>query len=347
MVVNETLDNIMAGAPGRVIVTTFASLISRIQQVIDVAAKHNRRVVIIGRSMKELTKVALKTGYLHIPSGILCHFDDLKNLPHNQVVLLTTGSQGEPTSALVRIANRDRHSQVQIVPGDTVVMSATPIPGNEMLVNWTIDALFRQGAQVVYGKLAQVHVHGHGSQEELKLLLRLIKPKFFIPIHGEYRHLSLHARLAQNVGIPKDNIFILEDGDILELGPESGRIAGKAPVGDIYVNGTVTGKMDSSVLRDRRLLSQDGVVVVTVVIDAKSGKLVGKPGITMRGFIASRKSQTLVEKSQDVVVSVLNRDGELFSQPGLADTQVSNALATFFYKEVHRHPVIIPVVTRV
>ncbi|PJB49557.1 MAG: ribonuclease J, partial [Chloroflexi bacterium CG_4_9_14_3_um_filter_45_9] len=230
------------------------------QQVIDVAARHNRRVVIIGRSMKELVNVALKTGYLRLPPGILCHFDDLKDLSRNQVVLLATGSQGEPTSALVRMANRDRHSPAQVIPGDTVVISATPIPGNEALVNKTIDSLFRQGAQVVYGKLAQVHVHGHGSQEELKLMLRLVKPKFFVPIHGEYRHLSLHARLAQSVGVPKDNIFVLENGDVLELGRESGKIVGKAPVGDIYVNGAVTGKMDNSLLQDRKLLSQDGVV---------------------------------------------------------------------------------------
>jgi len=347
MMVTKTLDNIMAGASGRVIVTTFASLISRVQQVIDVAAKYNRRVAIIGRSMKELAQVALKTGYLHIPSGVLCRFDELKNLPHNQVVLLTTGSQGEPTSALVRIANRDRRSQVRIVPGDTVVMSATPIPGNGMLVNRTIDALFRQGAQVIYDKLAQVHVHGHGSQEELKLLLRLVKPKFFIPIHGEYRHLSLHASLAQSVGIPQDNIFILEDGDILELGKENGRVVGKAPVGDIYVDGKVTGKMDSSLLRARRLLSQEGVVVVTAVIDAENDKLIGRPGIIMRGFIASRESQILIEKGQDVVVSVLEHSGKLSREPGFVDTVVSNALTTFFDKEIHRHPVIIPVVTRV
>jgi Predicted hydrolase of the metallo-beta-lactamase superfamily len=222
-IVSNTLDRIMSEASGRVIVTTFSSLISRIQQVIDVAAKHGRHVFIAGRSMKEIVNVAMKTGYLTVPSGILCNINELPNLPHNQVVLLTTGSQGEPTSALVRIANQDPRSQIQIVPGDTVVISATPIPGNEALVNKTIDSLFRQGAQVLYDKLAQVHVHGHGSQEELKLLLNLVKPKFFVPIHGEYRHLSLHAKLAQDMGMSKDNIFVLEDGDILELGEEGGR----------------------------------------------------------------------------------------------------------------------------
>ena len=344
-VVSETLDNIVAGASGRVIVATFASLISRIQQVIDVAARHNRRVAIIGRSMKELVNVALKTGYLRLPPGILCHFDDLKDLSRNQVVLLATGSQGEPTSALVRMANRDRHSPAQVIPGDTVVISATPIPGNEALVNKTIDSLFRQGAQVVYGKLAQVHVHGHGSQEELKLLLRLVKPKFFVPIHGEYRHLSLHARLAQSVGVPKDNIFVLENGDVLELGRESGKIVGKAPVGDIYVNGAVTGKMDNSLLQDRKLLSQDGVVVVTITIDAKRGEPVGRPRIIMRGFVASQESKTLIERSQDVVVAALNDGRKLSLEQGLADARVKDALTRFFYKEIHRYPVIIPVIT--
>jgi len=346
-VVSETLDNIMTGASGRVIVATFASLISRIQQVIDVAAKHGRRVVVIGRSMKELVNVALKTGYLHVPSGILCRFDELKDLPHNRVVLLATGSQGEPTSALVRMANRDHRSQVQVVPGDTVVISATPIPGNEALVNRTIDSLFRQGAQVIYDKLAQVHVHGHGGQEELKLLLRLVKPKFLVPIHGEYRHLSLHAQLAQSVGMPKASIFVLENGDMLELGQESGRIAGKAPVGDVYVNGAVIGKMDSSLLQDRKLLSRDGVVVVTIVIDAKRSEVVGRPRIIMRGFVASQENQTSIERGQDAVAAALNHEKNRSLEPGLVDARVKDVLAKFFYKEFHRSPVIIPIITTV
>ena len=344
-IVGETLDNIVASASGRVIVATFASLISRIQQVIDVAAKHNRCVIVIGRSMKQLVNVALKTGYLRVPSGVLCRFDDFRDLPHNRVIVLATGSQGEPTSALVRMANQDNNSQVQIVPGDTVVISATPIPGNEALVNRTIDSLFRQGAKVVYDKLAQVHVHGHGSQEELKLLLRLVKPKFFVPIHGEYRQLSLHAELARSVGIPKDNIFVLENGDILELVQESGRIAGKAPVGDTYVNGTVTGKMDSSLFQDRKLLSQDGVVVVTIVVDAKKGELAGRPCIIMQGFVASQERQTLIERSQDIVMVTLDHEGKLLLEPSVVGGRVKDALAKFFYREVHRHPVIIPVIT--
>ncbi len=346
-VVSDTLDRIVAEAKGRVIVTTFASLISRIQQVIDVATKHGRRVFIIGRSMKEIVSMALKTGYLSAPPDILCSLDELKVLPHNQVIVLSTGSQGEPTSALVRMANRDPSSRVQIIPGDTVVISATPIPGNEALVSKTTDSLFRQGANVIYGKLAQVHVHGHGSQEELKLLLSLVKPKFFVPIHGEYRHLVLHARLAQSMGIPEDNTFVLEDGDILELGRDSGRVVGKTRVGDVYVRGSVTGELGSAVLRDRQLLSRDGVVVVTLTIDAKGGELVGRPRVIARGFIDIGESQALVEKSQDVVVAALNHDRKRLIEPDFANARVKDSLTRFFYQQTHRRPVIIPVITEV
>jgi len=346
-VVSDTLDRIIVEAKGRVIITTFASLISRIQQVIDAAAKHGRRVFIVGRSMREIAKMALKTGYLTAPSGSLCSFDELKSLPHNQVVVLATGSQGEPTSALVRMASRDPRSQVQIIPGDTVVISATPIPGNEALVSKTIDSLFRQGAQVIYSKLAQVHVHGHGSQEELKLLLSLVKPKFFVPIHGEYRHLCLHAKLAQSVGMPKDSVFVLEDGDILELGQDSGKVIGKTPVGDIYVDGLVTGELDSDVLHDRKSLSRDGVVVVTAIIDATVGKLVGKPRIITQGFISAGESQALIEKSQDVVASVLNHDRlSLRTKRSNLDAVVKDSLSRFLYEQTHRRPIIIPVIER-
>jgi ribonuclease J len=346
-VVSDTLDRIVAEAKGRVIITTFASLISRVQQVIDVAVKHDRRVFIIGRSMKEIATMALKTGYLRAPPGILCRFDELKVLPHNQVIVLSTGSQGEPTSALVRMANRDPSSRVQIIPGDTVVISATPIPGNEALVSKTTDSLFRQGANVIYGKLAQVHVHGHGSQEELKLLLSLVKPKFFVPIHGEYRHLILHAGLAQSMGIPKENTFVLENGDILELGRDAGRVVGKTHVGDIYVRGSVIGELDSAVLHDRKLLSRDGVVVVVLTIDAKGGKLAGRPRIITRGFIDIGESQALIEKSQDVVVAALDRGGKRLSEPGFTHARVKDSLTRFFYEQTHRRPVIIPVITEV
>ncbi|HEU65860.1 MAG TPA: ribonuclease J [Chloroflexi bacterium] len=347
-VVSSTLDRIVGEAKGRVIVTTFASLISRVQQVFDVAAKHGRRVFIIGRSMKEIVSMALKTGYLTAPPGIVCRLDELKTLPHNQVIVLSTGSQGEPTSALVRMANRDPGSQVQIVPGDTVVISATPIPGNETLVSKTTDRLFRQGANVIYNRLAQVHVHGHGSQEELKLLLSLVKPKFLVPVHGEYRHLKLHTSLAQSMGMSKDNVFVLEDGDVLELGRDSGKVVAKTPVEVIYVSGLITGALDDVVLRDRKLLSRDGVVVVTIAIDAVRGELAERPRIITRGFVEAGEERTLIEKGQDVVTAALNHDkGRSDFSRKFIDSRVRDSLSKFFYEQIHRRPVIIPVVVEV
>ena len=346
-VVKDTLDRIVSEAKGRVIVTTFASLISRVQQAFDVAVKHGRRVFIIGRSMREIVSMALKTGYLTAPPGITCRLDELKTLPHNQVMVLSTGSQGEPTSALVRMANRDPSSRIQIVPGDTVVISATPIPGNETLVSKTTDSLFRQGANVIYDKLAQVHVHGHGSQEELKLLISLVKPKFFVPVHGEYRHLSLHAGLAQSMGIAKDNIFVLENGDVLELGKDSGKVVDRTRVGVIYVSGLITGELDGNVLRDRKLLSREGVVVVTVAVDAESGKLAEKPRIITRGFVDAGGEKALIEKGREVVLTALNHDKRRLAEPSFVDAKVKDSLSKFFYERIHRRPIIIPVVVEV
>jgi len=353
-VVKDTLDRIVSEAKGRVIVTTFASLVSRVQQVFDVAVKHGRRVFIIGRSMKEIVSMALKTGYLTAPPGITCRLDELKTLPHNRVIVLSTGSQGEPTSALVRMAKRDPGSRVQIVPGDTVVISATPIPGNETLVSKTTDSLFRQGANVIYDKLAQVHVHGHGSQEELKLLLSLVKPKFFVPVHGEYRHLKLHAGLACSMGIPKDNSFVLDNGDVLELGQDSGNVVARTHVGAIYVSGLITGELDDVVIRDRKLLSRDGVVVVTIAVDAESGKLAEKPRIITRGLVDAGEEQRLIEKGRDVVLAALENGREEFISKrrpdfdrSFVDAKVKDSLSSFFYKRIHRRPVIIPVVVEV
>jgi len=345
-VVGETLDRIMTEAPGRVIIATFASLISRIQQTIDAAAKHQRRVFVTGRSMKDIVRMASELGYINIPPGILGNPNELHQLPRNQVVILATGSQGEPTSALVRIANRD-HKQVHIVSGDTVVISATPIPGNEALVNRTVDNLFRQGAQVIYEKLEQVHVHGHGSQEELKLLLNLVKPKFFIPIHGEYRQLSLHAKLAENMGIPKNNIFVLEDGDVLELGRETGKVVSKLPMGNIYVDGLVVSNLDNMVLRDRKVLSQDGIIAVTIVIDKKEGRLIGKPNIASRGFIDAKEGEALVKKGQDLLIAALKQGQERPTEREAINAKVKNVLAKFLYTETRRRPMIVPITIEV
>ncbi len=344
--VGETLDHIMADASGRVIVTTFSSLVSRIQQVIDAAAKHQRRVFIVGRSMSDTTRMALELGYLNAPDGILARLDELHGLPRNKIVFVTTGSQGEPTSALVRMANRD-HRQLHIMRGDTVIISATPIPGNESLINRTVDSLFKQGAQVLYDKVAPVHVHGHASQEELKLLLNLVKPKFFMPIHGEYRHLSFHAKLAESVGISKDNSFVLEDGDILELSPQMAKITDKVSAGNVYVDGLSVGDVGSIVLRNRRMLSRDGIVVVIIALNRQTGKLVGRPDIVSRGFVDTRESKDMLDESRDAVARILDRGGTHPADWGFISTKVRDTLNKFYYERTRRRPMILPFMVKV
>ena len=345
-VVDKALDQIMVTAPGRVIITTFASLIARVQQIINAAARHQRRVFITGRSMSDTVKIAVELGYLKIPDGILARIDELHNMPHEKIVIITTGSQGEPTSGLVRIANRD-HRQLNIIKGDTVVYSASPIPGNESLINRTVDSLFKQGADVYYGSKAQTHVHGHASQEELKLLLRLVKPKFFMPIHGEYRHLNLHGRLAQSVGIPKENTFILEDGDILELTPKWGKVTGKITSGNVYVDGLSVGDVGGIVLRNRRMLSRDGIVVVIIAVNKQTGRLIGRPDIVSRGFVDINESKDMLEESRDLVAKILDHGGRHTAEWGFADNKVRDALNRFYYEKTKRRPMILPVMVKV
>jgi ribonuclease J len=345
-VVGEALDHIMAEAPGRVIITTFSSLVSRVQQVIDAAAKHGRRVFVVGRSMSDTVRMALELGYLHAPDGILARLDQLRGLPHNKVVFVTTGSQGEPTSALVRMANRD-HREVHIIPGDTVVISATPVPGNEGLVNRVVNSLFKQGARVLYDKVAQVHVHGHASQEELKLLLTLARPKFFMPIHGEYRHLALHAKLAESVGLPKENIFVLEDGDVLELTPESGKRTGKITASNVYVDGLSVGDIDSIVLRDRKMLSKDGIVMVIIAVNRQTGKVIGRPDIVSRGFVDPVESKDMIEASRDLVAKVLDHGGARPADWGFISRKVRDTLNRFYYEQTRRRPMVLPFMVKV
>jgi len=290
--------------------------------------------------------MALELGYLNDPDGVLARLDELKGMPHNKVVLATTGSQGEPTSALVRIANRD-HRWVHIIRGDTVVISATPIPGNEALINRTVDSLFKQGARVLYSKVAPVHVHGHGSQEELKLLLNLVKPKFFMPIHGEYRHLSLHGKLAQSVGIPKDNIFVLEDGDVIELTPEVAKVTGKVASGNVYVDGLSVGDIGSVVLRNRRMLSRDGMVVVIIAVNRQTGKLVGRPDIISRGFVDTREAKDMIEESRNLVARVLDHGGSRPADWGFINTKVRDTLNKFYYRQTKRRPMVLPFMVKV
>jgi ribonuclease J len=267
-------------------------------------------------------------------------------MPHQKIVILTTGSQGEPTSGLVRIANR-AHRQVNIVRGDTVVISASPIPGNESLINRTVDSLFKQGAEVYYSRVAQTHVHGHASQEELKLLLRLVKPKFFMPIHGEYRHLNIHAKLAQSVGIPRENTFLLEDGDILELSPNWGKVTGKVASGNVYVDGLSVGDVGGIVLRNRRMLSRDGIVVVIIAVNKQTGRLVSRPDIVSRGFVDINESKDMLEESRDLVAKILDHGGKHTAEWGFADSKVRDALNRFYYEQTKRRPMILPVMVKV
>ncbi len=345
-VVGEALDQIMTRAPGRVIITTFASLISRIQQVIDAAASHQRKVFVIGRSMIDNVRMSQELGYLKAPEGTLGRIDELRNFPNDRIVILTTGSQGEPTSGLVRIANRD-HRQVNIVPGDTVVLSASPIPGNESLINRTIDSLFKQGAEVFYGKATQAHVHGHGSQEELKLLINVVKPKFFMPVHGEYRHLTLHAKLARSVGLPRENTFVLEDGDVLELTPNWGKVTGKVASGNVYVDGLSVGDIGGIVLRNRRMLSRDGIVVVIIAVNKQTGRLVSRPDIVSRGFVDINESKDMMEESRDLVAKILDHGHRHTAEWGFADNKVRDALNRFYYEKTKRRPMILPVMVKV
>ncbi|MBI2851816.1 MAG: ribonuclease J [Chloroflexi bacterium] len=345
-VVGDTLDRVIAESPGRVIVTTFSSLVSRIQQVIDAAAKYQRRVFVIGRSMSDTVHLALDLGYLKAPDGVLARMDELKGLPHNKIVFVTTGSQGEPTSALVRMANRD-HPQVHIQRGDTIVLSATPIPGNEALVNRTVDSLFKQGAQVLYNKVADVHVHGHASQEELKLILNITKPKFFVPVHGEFRHLTFHARLAESLGTPSGNIFVLEDGDVLEITEDGGKVTGKVAASNVYVDGLGVGDVDSIVLRDRRMLSKDGIVMVVIAVDSQTGKVVGRPDIISRGFVDPEEFRDMLEASRDLVARVLDHGGARPAEWSFVSTKVRDTLNKFYYEQTRRRPMILPFMVKV
>ena len=345
-VVGETLDHIMADAPGRVIIATFSSLVSRVQQIIDAAAKHGRQVCVVGRSMNDTVQMALELGYLNAPPNILTRVEEIRRLPREKIVFIATGSQGEPTSALVRMANRD-HRHVHILRGDTVVFSASPIPGNEALINRTVDNLFKQGAQVLYSRVSAVHVHGHASQEELKLLINLVKPKFFMPIHGEYRHLTIHSQLAQSVGIPKQNTFVMEDGDILELSPLSAKKAGKVTAGNVYVDGLSVGDVGTVVLRDRRMLSRDGIVMVIIAVNRQTGKLVGRPDIVSRGFVDMREAKDMIEESRNLVARTLDHGRDRPADWGFISAKVRDVLNKFYYDQTKRRPMVLPFMVKV
>jgi ribonuclease J len=338
--ISETLDRIMAEASGRVIVATFASLIARVQQIVDAAVKSGRRVFITGRSMMDNVKMAMEQGYLDVPEDILSPLDKMRKLAPERVAIITTGAQGEPTSALVRMANRD-HRHIEIQPGDTVVLSSSAIPGNELLINRTIDNLYRQGANVLFSRIANVHVRGHAAQEELKLMISLAKPRYFVPVHGEYRHLWMHSEIARTMGIPDENVFTMEDGDVLEIDRKGAHIAERTSADWVYVDGLAVG-IDSIVLRDRKHLSGDGVIVAIVAIDKHTGKPVGRPDVVSRGFVEAEMSDGVMERARDVIIEAL-RGAEHVADRSDFNTRVHDALSRFLYAETRRRPMVLPV----
>ncbi|MBI2303174.1 MAG: ribonuclease J [Chloroflexi bacterium] len=342
--VGETMDRIMAEAEGRVIVATFASHISRVQQVMDAAGKHGRRVYVVGRSMIENVNMALELGYLEAPPGLIAKVDELRSSPLNRIAVITTGTQGEPTSVLVRMAHGD-HRLLKVIPGDTVVVSASPIPGNEQVVNRTINNLFKEGAQVLYGRVANVHVHGHGSQEELKMLLSLVKPRYMVPVHGEYRHLMLHAQLAKTLGISPDHTFVLENGDVLEIGEGEAAVTGRVNSDYVYVDGL--GDVGNIVLRDRKHLSRDGILVAIIVVDKRTGHIVGRPDLVSRGFADIDEAQGLLDEARDLIAKGLDQGGKHYAEWSFVNTKVKNDLGQFLYERTKRRPMILPIVMEV
>jgi ribonuclease J len=340
--IGETFDRIFSKAKGRVIVATFASNISRIQQVIGTAERYNRRVGVVGRSMVNNVKMAIELGYLNVSPDMLLTIGEINRLPPRKVVMACTGSQGEPTSALVRMASEEYRS-VSIRPGDTVIVSATPIPGNEELINHTLNNLFRLGADVYYDELLDVHVSGHASREEQKLMINLIKPRFFVPIHGDYRHLVLHAQMAQQLGIPAKNIFVIESGQVLELDGNEGWLGEKVAGGYVFVDGLGVGDVGQVVLRDRQHLSRDGFLIAVVAVDEKTGELLAEPDIISRGFVYMREAEELIEQAKEQVVIALENSGS----PAVVSTKIKDTLSEFLYEQTRRRPMILPMVIEV
>lgn len=348
-VVGDSLDSIFATAPGRIIVATFASNISRVQQVIDSAEAYGRRLMLAGRSMENNFRIALELGYLRIQPTTLVRGSEAATLPDDQVAVMCTGSQGEPMAALARMANRD-FPHLRIKQGDTVVVSATPIPGNEVSVSRVINNLFRIGADVIYGSEAKVHVSGHAAQEELKMLLGMLRPQNVIPFHGDYRHMVLYRKLAlgMNMGYTMDNVFVLENGSVMEFGQNFAKMVNKVPVNYIYVDGTTVGDVSQIVVRDRQLLSRDGVMIVVVTIDRHSGELVGGPDVLSRGFVQVRDADTLIDSTRNVVRRILQKTNDQTEvDAAFVIRKIKDAVGDHLFEQTRRRPVVLPIVTEV
>ncbi|MBM7613959.1 ribonuclease J [Alkaliphilus hydrothermalis] len=345
--VEATFQNIFRNTKQRIIVATFASNVHRVQQVMDAAQQHNRKVVVSGRSMVNVVGVAEELGILTLPENLLIDIDEMDQYQDHELVIITTGSQGEPMAALSRMASSE-HKKLEIQKGDLVVFSSTPIPGNEKLVSRVVNQLFEKGADVIYESLAEVHVSGHACQEELKLMHRLVKPKYFIPAHGEFRHLMKHAQLAEDLGMDKENIFIAQNGSIIEFTKDSAKINGSVPAGRVLVDGLGVGDVGNIVLRDRKHLAEDGLMVVVVTITKESGKIVAGPDIISRGFVYVRESEVLMVEAKDVVKKAL----ELCEQQNqrewaILKNAIRDGLKDFLWEKTKRRPMILPVIMEV
>ena len=346
--VGYTFDSLFDRCKSRIIVTTFASNIYRIQQIIDVSARYGRKVAITGRSMENMIRVAAELGYLEIPKNILIELNQIKNFPKEQITIITTGSQGESMSALYRMAFSN-HKQIEIIPGDRVIISASAVPGNEKTVSHIVNELFRKGAEVMYrGSMEDLHVSGHACQEELKVMLALAKPKFFIPVHGEQRHLIIHSELAKSVGVPVQNIVISDIGKVIEVSKKSININGVVPSGKVLVDGTGIGDVGSVVLRDRKHLAQDGMLVVVISLSSEDGGIISGPDIITRGFVYVKEASDLIEEMRTLVTETIYAcNANDITDWATLKTSIKTALSSYLYKTTRRSPMILPVIMEV